>query len=297
MELIERYQFQRNVFATGIQSNKSNCIGLIVPREMDYILTNPFYAEVIRGILNEFGEHEYYLLFCNTQNKDDIVNIFRQRRVDGFILIRLGIYDKDIIEVLKSIDAPFVSTTTISEEDSMLHADINNYEAAGMAVEHLISLGHEKIGMVVASNSLTNSKQRFAAYKDTLAKHGLQFDGRLVAEGDTSMEGGYAAMSQILNRGCALSAVFVAGDIMAIGAMRALKEAGKRVPEDISIIGFDGIPEAEYTDPPLTTIKQPIFEKGKKAAQILINILENHQNNQSVNMDVELVKRGSTANK
>ena len=199
LSLIESCNFQRNVFARGIQTNKSNCIGLIIPRELDYILTNSFYAEVIRGIVKELAKHDYYMLFCNTENKEDIVNIYKQRRVDGFIMIRLGIFDQDVVEVLKAINAPYTSTTTISEEDDILHVDIRNFEAACTAVEYLVSLGHSKIGMVVAANSLTNSKQRFAAYRDTLLKYNLEFDESLVAEGDTSMQGGYSAMKKILH--------------------------------------------------------------------------------------------------
>lgn len=295
LDLMEKYQYQPNVFARGIQSNKSNCIGLIIPRELDYILTNSFYAEIIRGILEELNIRGYYLLFCNTEKQEDIVSMYRQRRVDGFIMIRLGIYDKDIIAVLKSIEAPFVATTTVQGEDSMIHVDIDNYNSACMAVEHLVSLGHRQISMIAASNSLVNSKQRLQAFKDTLAEHQLTFEERFVTEDDTSMQGGYNAMKRILSYDDSPTAVFVGGDIMALGAMKAIREAGRKIPDDISIIGFDGIPESEYTEPPLTTIRQPIFEKGQRAALTLINLLEGKDDVQSVTMDVELVVRGSTA--
>jgi DNA-binding LacI/PurR family transcriptional regulator len=295
LELIEKYQFQPNVFARGIQSNKSNCIGLIIPRELDYIMTNSFYAEIIRGIVHELNGRGYYLLFCNTAKHDDIMNIYRQRRVDGFIMIRLGACDKDIINVLKSIEAPFAATTTVQGEDAMLHVDIDNYRSACMAVEHLISLGHRRIGMIAASNSLINSRQRLAAFRDTMNKHQLPYDDRFVTEDDTSMRGGYEAMKRMLRLDDGPTAMFVAGDIMALGALRAIKEAGKCVPEDISVIGFDGIPESEYTDPPLTTIRQPIFEKGQKAAAMLIDLLEGQTDIQPVRMEAQLIVRASTA--
>jgi LacI family transcriptional regulator len=292
--LIEKYHFQPNAFARGIQSNKSNCIGLIIPRELDYILTNSFYAEIIRGILKELNESGYYLLFCNTEKMDDIVNIYKQRRVDGFIMIRLGIYDKDIISTLKAIEAPFTATTTVQGEEGMLFVDIDNYGSACLAVEHLVSLGHRNIGMIAASNSLANSKERLKAFKDTLTRHQLIYEERFATEDDTSMKGGYDAMKRILSYVDGPTAVFVGGDIMALGAMKAIREAGKKIPDDISIIGFDGIPESEYTDPPLTTIRQPIFGKGQMAATTLINMLEGKEDVQSVVMDVQLVVRGST---
>ncbi len=295
LDLIEKHQFQPNAFARGIQSNKSHCIGLIVPRELDYILTNSFYAEIIRGILNALNSKEYYLLFCNTGKPDDIVNIFRQRRVDGFIMIRLGEYDANIITTLKSIEAPFVATTTMRGEDGMIHVDIDNYKSACMAVEYLVSLGHRHIGMIAAANSLVNSKQRLQAFEDTLAKHELPFEACFVTEDDTSMQGGYSAMKRILSAGRYPTAIFAGGDIMALGAMRAIREAGMKIPDDISVIGFDGIPESEYTEPPLTTIKQPILEKGELAAQTLLRLLEGKDDIQSVVMDAELVVRGSTA--
>jgi LacI family transcriptional regulator len=296
LELIESYNFQPSVFARGIHLKKSNCIGLIIPSEIDYILMNSFYAEVIRGIASELYERGYFLLFLYTNKREDFVNVYKQNRVDGFIIIRLGVYDRDIIATLNGIGAPFVSTAHISGETNMTVVDIDHYKAASKGVEYLISLGHKRIGMLAAANSLTNCKERFDAYKDVLRKYDIPFDDVLVEEADTSTQGGYNAMKRMLKNKIEPTAVFVAGDVMAKGAMKAIKEAGKSIPKDISVMGFDGVPESEFTEPSLTTIKQPSFSKGKTAASLLIDKLENKSAIESITMDVELIIRESTDN-
>jgi LacI family transcriptional regulator len=295
LDIIAEYNFQPNAFARGISSKKSNCIGLIIPREVDYILNNSFYPEVIRGISTEFTKRGYFLMFLYTDDADYLINVYNQKRVDGYILIRIGINDRNIVEALNAAEAPFVSTTKILNEKGLVFVDIDHYKGASMAVEHLISLGHRKIGMIAAANSLTNSKERINAYHDVLMKHSISIEDNMVERADTSMAGGYESMKLMLENNAVPTAVFVAGDVMAIGAMKAIKEAGKRIPEDISVIGFDGIPETEFTDPPLTTIKQSAYMKGEKAASLLIRKIENRLKKiKSVSMEVELVERNST---
>ncbi|MHB8072681.1 LacI family DNA-binding transcriptional regulator [Desulfosporosinus fructosivorans] len=297
LDLIEQNNFQPNAFARGISSKKSNCVGLIIPSEVDYILNNSYYAQVIRGISTEFTKKGYFLMFLYTNDTDYLVSVFNQKRVDGFIMIRVGINDRNIVAELSTIEAPFVSTTKIIGEENLVFVDIDHYGAASMAVEHLVELGHRRIGMIAALNSLTNSKERIKAFHDTLNKHNIPIKEDMVEYADTSMKGGYIAMKKMLEKKVEITAVFAAGDVMAIGAMKAIKEEGKKIPEDISIIGFDDIQEAEFTDPPLTTIKQPSFLKGKKAASLLIRKLENKVHKiKSVQMNVELIIRNSTAN-
>jgi LacI family transcriptional regulator len=174
--------------------------------------------------------------------------------------------------------------------------DVDNYSGATLAVEHLVSLGHKKIGFIMnCNNILACSQDRFRGYRDVLARNGIGFDDSMTETGDLSIRGGYEAMISLLRKNSDITAVFIAADMMAIGAIKAIKDSGKRVPEDISVIGFDDIPESEYADPPLTTIRQPGAGKGEKAAHLLINLLEKKIMMKSVLLDIELQKRKSTS--
>lgn len=294
LDIIKKYDYQPNVFAKAISSKKSNTIGLVIPHETNFILENAFFDEVIRGITNELNNRGYYLLFCYTDCEKKVVKMYKERRVDGFIVLSPNNTHKKIINSLNNIEAPFVCTTRIIGEDSIVYADVDNHFGASLAVEHLISLGHRKIGFVRGNNVLTSSGERLRGYQDTLAKYGIAYDIDLMEVGDISIRGGYTAMENLLKRNKEMTAVFIACDVMAMGAIRAIKDKGMRIPEDISVVGFDGIPQAEFFDPPLTTVKQPSVEKGQVIADLLINELEEGKKSKPVLQDVELIIRKST---
>lgn len=293
LALVEKSGFQPNAFARGIQSNKSRCVGLIIPHKMAYILSDNFYTQIILGLSDGLLERNYFLLVCNTENIQDIIKIYRQKRADGFVFIRLGEDDLPIVETLDTMSIPFISTAKLSGMQKMVHVDIDNYAASCQAMEYLISLGHRDIGMIVESNTLSCSKERFQAYRDTMRKHGFTVNEKIVAYGASNMRGGYAAMQSVLQGGEKMTAVFVDGDELAIGAMKAVRESGKKVPDDISIVGFDGIGASEYSDPPLTTVQQPVYEKGVMAARLLIDKLENDKEISSVDLVAKLIVRAS----
>lgn len=294
MSLISKYDFQPNAFAKAISLKKSQTIGLIIPYEADYIFSNPFYAEVMRGISTEIDKHGYYLLLCYT-HEDNYIDIYKQKRVDGYILMSPGRYHKDIVKLLKEVNAPFVATAKVPGERNVLYVDVNNYLGAVLAVEYLISLGHKRIGFIInGPQILASSQERLKGYRTILSKHGIEYDKEIVKIGDTSVKSGYTAMKQLLELGDSLTAVFVANDMMAIGAIKAIKEEGKNIPNDISVIGFDDIPLAEVIDPPLTTVRQPAFEKGEKAAKLLIKMIEQKEKIKSEVLRVELIVRNST---
>ncbi|HYF83834.1 MAG TPA: LacI family DNA-binding transcriptional regulator [Clostridia bacterium] len=295
MELIEKHRFQPNAFAKGISSKKSNCIGLVIPYEANYVLGNPFYAEVIEGILNELNKRSYYLMFCYYPKVDFIEYAFTQNRVDGFVLLSPMSHNKNVISLLHEMGAPFVATSRILNEENVVYVDIDNHLGGYMAVEHLISLGHRKIGMIRnGPGNLASSESRFDGYKAALAKYNIPFDPDLVEIQTSSVDNGYNAMNNIFDRGMKPTGIFAASDMMAIGAANAIKEHGMHIPEDMSIVGFDDIKTAQYYNPPLTTIRQRSFEKGKKLAHLMINLLEKKKNVKSILLDVELVVRKST---
>jgi LacI family transcriptional regulator len=292
--LIAEYGFQPNAFAKAISQKQSNHIGLLIPHKAEYVFSNPFYTEVMRGVSTEVDEKGYYLLVCYA-HEVNYMDIYRQKRVDGFVLLSPGSFHKHIIEALNVGSVPFVSTARILGEPEMTYVDVDNFKGASQLMEHLISLGHERIAFI-GKPTLQSSQDRLSAYQTVLEKAGIPYDPELALVTDTSsIESGHEYTLRLLRSQRPPTAIFLANDVMAIGAINAAHESGLRVPEDISIVGFDDIPFSNYTNPPLTTVHQPAFEKGVRAAQLLIHLLETQEPQESVILPLEMVLRRSTA--
>lgn len=292
--LIAEYGFQPNAFAKAISQKQSNHIGLLIPHKAEYVFSNPFYTEVMRGVSTAVDEKGYYLLVCYA-HEVNYMDIYRQKRVDGFVLLSPGSFHKHIIEALNVGSVPFVSTARILAEPEMTYVDVDNFKGASQLMEHLISLGHERIAFI-GKPTLQSSQDRLSAYQTVLEKAGIPYDPELALVTDTSsIESGHEYTLRLLRSQRPPTAIFLANDVMAIGAINAAHESGLRVPEDISIVGFDDIPFSNYTNPPLTTVHQPAFEKGVRAAQLLIHLLETQERQESVILPLEMVLRRSTA--
>jgi LacI family transcriptional regulator len=292
--LINDYSFQPNAFAKAISLQKSNHIGLIIPHDAQYVYSNPFYTEVMRGVSTEVDQTGYYLVLCFA-HETNYLDIYRQKRVDGFVLLSPGSYHRDIIESLNEEQVPFVSTAKISDQKDMTYVDVDNFYGATVAMEYLVAQGHRKIAYI-GKPTLQSSIDRLSGYRAVMEKYDLPCcDDWVLTTNTSSVEGGYAYTSRLLQQGELPTAIFLANDVMAIGAINALRENGLRVPEDMSVFGFDDIPLARYTNPSLSTIRQPAFEKGMEAARLLVRMLESDQPAQSLTLPVELVVRQSTA--
>jgi len=294
MELIEENNFHPNAFAKAISSQRSNSLGLIIPYEAEYIFSNPFYVEVLRGVTTQANIMGYYLNICYPHDQN-YVDIYKQKRVDGFVLISPGSKHLSIIDSLKQEGAPFVSTARIPSEEDLTFVDVDNYAGGIMATEHLISLGHKSIGFI-GKPTMTSSTDRFDGYKEALKNHHIEYDDNLVRISEnSSIEGGYLSALELLESQHKPTAIFLTNDLLALGALKAIDEKGLNVPGDISIVGFDDIPMADYVNPPLTTIRQPSYEKGVEACKILVDYLKSNNPLKSKMLNLELVVRKSTA--
>jgi DNA-binding LacI/PurR family transcriptional regulator len=294
--LIEELGFTPNVFAMAMSKQKSWTIGIIIPYEANYILSNPFYAEVLRGISTSLNAYGYYQLLCYN-NQSNYVDVFREKRVDGFILLSPGGNQKALAKMLNEAEAPFSTTAKVPDKENVIYADIDNYYGATLAVDHLVSLGHRRIGCIMQGlQTLASSRERLRGYKDVLAKNSITFSDNLVKidDGNNFIESGYRAMAKYFEDEMLPTAIFAANDMMAIGAIQAIKEKGLNIPKDISIVGFDDVPLAKYIDPPLTTVSQPAFEKGKEAARLVIEMIDHKVIPVPKLLDVKLSIRQST---
>jgi LacI family transcriptional regulator len=294
LSLIETYQFQPNAFAVAISQQKTRHIGLLIPHDAAYVFSNPFYTEVMRGVSTEVDVQGYYLLMCYA-HEVNYLDIYKQKRVDGFVLLSPGSFHHHIIHSLTAGGVPFVSTAKVFEEEGMVFVDVDNFYGATLVMEHLIELGHRRIAYI-GKPTLQSSIDRLTGYRSVLARYGLPNDPALEMTVDTSSsERGHDYTLELLRLAQPPTAIVLANDILALGAIQAIQESGLSVPGDISVTGFDDIPFARYAHPPLTTIRQPSFEKGVLAAHTLIQLLEQKTPPQSSILPIELIVRSSTA--
>lgn len=295
LEIIKKYNYQPSVLAKGNITKRSYTLGLVVPYDFYSVFINPFSSEVIKGICTEANAHGYYVLMCRSTNGEDYISMYNEKRVEGFMIINPDTRNTEVYEKLNSAGVPYIVTQKITCSVPTNYVDVDNVHGAEMAVEHLTLLGHKKIAIITGPGFLEVHKDRILGYKNILEKKGIQYRAQYVVSTDTSIEGGYNGAMQLLNQEEIPTAIFVAGDIQAIGAIKAIKNRNLSVPKDISIIGFDDIFLSKYIDPPLTTVKQQISRKGTDACRMLINYLEGNGAMGHEILMTELVIRSSTA--
>jgi DNA-binding LacI/PurR family transcriptional regulator len=221
------------------------------------------------------------------------LNLIRERHVDGILLSGPRFDDEDLLRT-HAKDSPVVLMGQLPNSD-LPFVDVDNVSGAARVTHHLIELGHRRIAFISnAPLAYTASAQRLNGYQQALATANLPFDETLIGYGDFSPASGEAAMTKILHTPDRPSAVFVASDTVALGALKAIREAGLQVPRDIALVGFDDAPLSEFIEPPLTTMRLPAFGLGWGAADMLIRLINQEVVRQpSVLLETELVVRKS----
>jgi LacI family transcriptional regulator len=270
-EAIARFNYRPNVLARSLASGKTDTIGVLTQT-----VSSPFYAEWLRGIEDGLYEPGFTPLFVSSRwnVKDEMSRMeqFIARRVDGIILLHAQIDEASLIEY--SRHAPLLVLGRSVQNSSVLASlPIDNLQGARDATRHLIDEGHRKIAFIAGPRDHEDAIERLDGYRMALAEAGVGFDPELVEQGDYLETGGLAAMERLFVRGVSFSAVFCANDQTAYGARLTLFRRGLRVPEDISLVGFDDLPTSSYMTPPLTTVRQPTYEIGRLAAQGIVKMI------------------------
>lgn len=311
LEVIEQTGYHPNVAARALASQRSWTIGLVIPRTVSSFFSDPYFPRLTRGIAQACNHYNYTLglfLIGSTEDEEKIFpRISRKGTLDG-LMVQSGEIGDQLIDRLAQSGVPVViigrpfhvgdpgTTGGVGASAEVSFIDVDNVQAAQAAVAHLIHLGRRRIATITGRIRSAVSIDRLTGYRLALARHGLPDDPALVIEGDFTEAGGYAAMQNLLDaEPTALpDAVFVASDMMAVGAMRAVREAGLCIPQDIAVIGFDDLPLAATTEPPLTTVHQPIQPFGYRAVELLIDLIDNGLTPpRKVIMETELIVRGS----
>ncbi|MFA6801641.1 MAG: LacI family DNA-binding transcriptional regulator [Acholeplasmataceae bacterium] len=300
-KIMEDLDFIPNMNARSLLNGQTKLIGvtlpLIAPSDTTGTLleTNPFFAEYLGEIHKVISSYGYDILLSGIQVKGKYNNWIKSRGLDGIIL--LGSYPTDIYEEVKKLQIPTVLTDVYESYSNDFHS-INTDDARGsyLATKHLIELNHERIGFV--GGSITNSpihNNRYLGFGKAMLESNLKINSDCVFETLTTFEGGVKLAEKLMEEKIKLTALVVDADIVALGMMKAFQDANHKIPDEISIVGFDDIQAASFVSPGLTTMRQFISKKGEIAAQLIMeDILANKITTDSQTVESKLVVRGST---
>ena len=297
MTVIREEHFEPNPAARALVRQRSEIIGVVIPDNFKVFFTdNSYFPMLLQGIGEAIHQREYAMLLWLGQPEVDreifVRRILSNRQADGLVIASLSV-EHPLFAQLNNLRIPFVLIDRpLRFEDRVSYVTIDNVRAAEVAVLHLASVGRKRIAHITGHLTISDGQDRLQGYKSGLKKAGLQIDNDLIVEGQFHTEHGYAGMKKLLP--FKPDAVFAAGDTSAIGAMQAIREAGLRIPEDIAVMGVDDIDVAERADPPLTTIRQPVEQKGAYAARLLMDIIDGRlEGPQHVLLPTQLVIRQS----
>jgi len=255
---------------------------------------NSLFSTILQGVKRQAHISSCDLRLLPTVEPWEIEKISNYiASLDGLIIIYLA-QKKEYLEVLKEEKVPFILVGKYAKDVTEDYVTVENFKGVYQAVEYLIQLGHRRIGFIKGMTYSAMARERWEGYQQALLAHGISYQEDLVASGEWTEENGYKNTLNLLSLSPPPTAIFASSDPMAIGAMKAIKERGLKIPDDISIIGFMDLPVAAYVDPPLTTVRMPVVEMGQAAAKALVRkILEPNQKQVKINLKTKLIIRES----
>jgi LacI family transcriptional regulator len=297
-KIIEENDYQPNLAARGLASGKSKIFGLVISHGINDLFSDSFYSLLMQGVTKACAEKDYSVMLWLSKmlSKEELIaKITNNSILDGLIISSIEYQDPMIDEIINS-KIPFVMVGQNSPNKSIHFVDTNNSKSAFQAVNYFIELGYKRIATITGPTNKIAGRDRLEGYKMALAQNNIEVDPRLIQLGYFSDLGGYSAMEKLLVY--QPEAVFVASDTMAFGAIRAIKDAGLQIPDDIALIGFDNIPTSAEMSPPLTTIHQDIQKMGEIAVDMLIDLISNKNKEiENIILPAELIIRESCGTK
>jgi LacI family transcriptional regulator len=272
-DAIRRTGYTPNAAARSLVSGRSGVIGLLIPSRVHAIFEDPYFPRLIQGISAASNQSDttvsLFLSQDEAEESERYMRIIRSGFVDGLIITATRMADP-LVARMAAAAVPVVMIGR-PEIGGISYVDVDNRGGARQAATHLCGLGRRRIALVAAPVNTVAGLDRLSGFVDGLASCGLALDPELRADGDFTAASGYRAMRQLLPM--RPDAVFAGSDTMAIGVLRALRESGVRVPEDVAVVGFDGLTASEHSLPPLTTVRQPVAQTGARAVHILNDLL------------------------
>lgn len=281
---IKELNYKPSIIARSLTTNRTNTIGLII-----WEITNPFFPDIIKGVEDYATELGYKILLVDIKDKSELIDSYidslKESSVDGIISASNAI-SKKYINNLRKEKFPFVFVSVSSESD-FDYVDIDNFKGAYLITEYLINLGHKKIAHISGDIKTSDAISRIGGYKRALEENGIRIDEKLLIKGDFSEKSGFIGAKKLLSLKQKPTAIFCANDFSAYGALDFITKNGYRVPEDISVAGFDNLYFSSLNLINLTTIDQPRYKMGAIAAEILINKIKNPKSNKKKEIILE----------
>lgn len=289
LEIVEREGYIPNGIAKSLKMRKTKTIGIIMPDVM-----NLFFSELARGAEDAAEKRGYSVILCNTDNRESkeekYLNILQEKMVDGIIMTAA---EASMNKSVKRSKTPMVLVDRDIELDKPVgRITVNNEEGAFMATKFLIEKGCKNIGFISSEKKNKPSAERLEGYKRALKEYKLDIDEKKIFLENFTIDSGYKGVISLLEK-TKVDGIFCGNDLIAFGAIKGLKEKKVKIPEEVKIIGFDDISMSQFIDPPLTTIKQPIYQLGEEAVKMLVAIIENQDTDMNKVLKTELIERGS----
>ncbi|RKY08779.1 MAG: LacI family transcriptional regulator [Planctomycetota bacterium] len=271
---VKKLNYRLNEQARSLRTGKSHTIGIVASD-----ITQPFSGQMLRLIEQQVHERGYHFLLSDIQNNKErekfYLNLFSQKRVDGILFVGASSeLDDEDISHLAQRDIPIVLTEREVCGSNVPCILVDNIKGAALATEHLVRRDRRSIAYITGPEGNVISQQRSQGYGQVLRENGLSFSDKLIVQGGLGLEDGCRAMGQLLDKTDAVDGVFAFNDMVAIGAMKAIRDKGLKVAGDIAVVGFDDIPIAAYCEPPLTTVRQPVVDMCVQGVDLLLDILD-----------------------
>lgn len=274
-QVIDEMGYQPNAAARSLASRRSQILGIVIPQAVNTVFVDPFYPMLLQGVSDGAAAHGYNLMLSMlsqpSEEEDFYRRALRSQILDGLV-ISSAMVDDPLVSRLLRDHIPFVTVGHHPDESLISYVDADNVHGAQTAVNYFIQAGRKRIATITGPLRTIPGIDRLEGYKRALRSAGMPVDEALIAEGDFTEESGYRAMHRLLDT--RPDAVFIGSDLMAMGALRALRDANVSVPDDVAVIGFDDAQLASVAEPPLATVRQPVTELGTTAVDLLLELIE-----------------------
>ncbi|WP_067600820.1 LacI family DNA-binding transcriptional regulator [Nocardiopsis listeri] len=297
-DAISELGYSPNHAARTLVTRRTDTVALVVSESRDRLFEDPFFADIIRGVSSVLHERDLQLMLTTARGDAEhkrVGEYLSGSHVDGAMLVSLH-RDDPLTSRLADSGVPVVHGGRPYSEvvPARFFVDIDNVEGGRVATRRLLETGHERVGTITGPQDMNAGISRLRGFREAMAESGREVDPNLVAQGDFSVEGGAVAMAGMLDQGGNPDALFVASDMMAIGAIRTLRERGLSVPEDVALVGFDDSLMAQHSTPALTTVHQPTVQMGQEMARLLVDVaIPRAADSERVTLETHLVVRES----
>ncbi len=293
--VIDELGYVPNALARSLRFKQTKTIALVLTD-----ITNPFFTTLARGVEDVASEQGFSVIFCNTDESEseeaEYLNVLLQKQVDGILLVP-ACCEKDLIVSIQSRGSPVVLLDRRIPGAKVDTVRCDSEQGAYQVVRHLLNLGHKRIAILAGPQSISTSVDRVAGYRRAMSEAGLDRNAQLVYHAGFTQEGGYQMTKQVLANRVRPTALFAGNNFIAMGIFRSLREAGLRVPDDLSVVAFDDLLVEFVMDPFLTVVAQPAYEMGRQATELLLTRLagEGPAEPQEIVLPIELIVRKSSA--